>query len=85
MVIESTISPSQSSHGGHLYYIYQVPRENYHNSGLVVTRYLHSDFGKKTSKTGAKILNYFFLFTAPKQAGKIHSGLAVIFPEKPMK
>jgi hypothetical protein len=85
MVIESTISPSQSSHGGHLYYIYQVPRENYHNSGLVVTRYLHSDFEKNNQKLAPKFNLFLFFFTAPNQVGKIHSGLAVIFPEKPMK
>lgn len=30
MVAKSTISPSQSSHGGTLYYVYEVPREQYH-------------------------------------------------------
>lgn len=30
MIHKSTISPSQSSHGGTLYYVYRIPKDEYH-------------------------------------------------------
>lgn len=30
MINKTTISPSQSSHGGTLYYVYEIPRDEYH-------------------------------------------------------
>lgn len=30
MINKSTISPSQSSHGGNLYYVYEIPKDEYH-------------------------------------------------------
>lgn len=29
MINKTTISPSQSSHGGSLYYVYKIPKEEY--------------------------------------------------------
>jgi hypothetical protein len=30
MIFDKTISPSQSSHGGSLYYVYKIPKHEYH-------------------------------------------------------